>query len=145
VEKYLQNFGGCPVLRGDYQSIRDNTGNLYPAWSELGTPLKLIPLLGGIDENVLYKDQDSHPEISNKYTFRMMAGYLDSQSYLWTDQNRPDGPVEINPQYGFWSWVDRLNASCTLALCPYYPSYELRPQTASHIPDHPSVRRIQFL
>jgi hypothetical protein len=181
VEKYLQNFGGCPVLRSDYQSIRDNTGNLYPAWSKLGTPLKLIPLLGGIDENVLYKDQDgktafekeieyfgtlmqqhpglnviyegkplmlifvgaaqdpatsdnplwfqireflkSHPEISNKYTFRMMAGYLDSQSYLWTNQNRPDGPVEINPHYGFWSWVDRLNASCTLALCPYYPSY----------------------
>jgi hypothetical protein len=181
VEKYLQNFGGCPALRSDYQSIRDNTGNLYPAWSKLGTSLKLIPQLGGIDENVLYKDQDgktafekeidyfgalmqqhpglsviyegkplmlvyvgapqdpaisdnplwyqlrqflkSHPEITRKYTFRMIAGYLDSQSYLWTKQGRPDGPVEINPEFGFWSWVDRLNPSCTLALCPYYPSF----------------------
>jgi len=52
-----------------------------------------------------------------------MAGYLDSQPDLWADQNTPDGPVEINPAFGFWSWVDRLNASCTLALCPYYPSY----------------------
>jgi hypothetical protein len=181
VEKYLQNFGGCPILRSDYQSIRDNTGNLYPAWAKLGTRLKLIPQLGGIDENVLYKDQDgktafekeieyfgalmqqhpglgviyegkplmlvyvgapqdpaisdnplwyqirqflkSHPEITSKYTFRMIAGYLDSQSYLWANQDRPDGPVEINPAFGFWSWVDRLNTSCTLALCPYYPSY----------------------
>jgi hypothetical protein len=181
VEKYLQNSNSCPVLRSDYQSIRDNTGNLYPAWSTLGTRLKLIPLLGGIDQDVLYKDQDgktafekeveyfgaltrqhpnlgvvyegkplmviylgasqdptpadnplwlqirqflkSHPEISGKYTFRMMAGYLDSQADLWTDQNTPDGPVEVNPEFGFWSWVDRLNTSCAFALCPYYPSY----------------------
>jgi hypothetical protein len=26
--------------------IRNNTGNLYPAWSKLGAPVKLIPLLG---------------------------------------------------------------------------------------------------
>jgi hypothetical protein len=65
----------------------------------------------------------SHPEIARQYTFRMMAGYLDSQSYLWASHNSPTGPLEINPEYGFWSWVDRLNTSCTLALCPYYPSY----------------------
>jgi hypothetical protein len=40
------------------QNIRNNTGNLYPAWSGLGTSLKLIPLLGGIDQNVLFKDLD---------------------------------------------------------------------------------------
>jgi hypothetical protein len=181
VEKYLQNSNGCPTLRSDYRNIRDNTGNLYPAWAGLGTRLKLIPLLGGIDQDVLYKDQDgktafekeieyfgalmakhpnlgviyegkplmviylgaaqdpassdnplwfqlreflkSHPQISRNYTFRMMAGYLDSQPTLWADQNTPGGPIEINPEYGFWSWVDRLNAGCTLALCPYYPSY----------------------
>jgi hypothetical protein len=181
VEKYLPNSNDCPVLRSDYQSIRDNTGNLYPAWTKLATRLKLIPLLGGIDQDVLYQDQDgktafekeieyfgalmqqhpnlgvvydgkplmviylgasqdptpaddpvwfqirqfleSHSEIANKYTFRMMAGYLDSQSDLWASQNTPDGPVEINAEYGFWSWVDRLNPSCALALCPYYPSY----------------------
>jgi hypothetical protein len=177
--KYLQNC--TELFRSENQSIRNNTGNLYPAWSKLGTRLKLIPLLGGIDQDVLYKDTDgktalekeleyfgariekhpnlsviyegkpliliylgaaqdptpsdkplwlqirqfleSHPGIADKYTFRMMAGYLDSQSALWADQSSPDGPVKINPEYGFWSWVDRLKPSCTFAPCPYYPSY----------------------
>jgi hypothetical protein len=52
-----------------------------------------------------------------------MAGYLDSQPGLWKNQDTPDAPVEINPAYGFWSWVDRLNVSCTEPLCPYYPSF----------------------
>jgi hypothetical protein len=179
VRKYIPNC--TPSFRTYNQNIRDNTGNLYPAWSGLGTGLKLIPLLGGIDNNVLIKDQDGknafekeveyfgarlheypnlsviyegkplmliflgaaqdpnpadhplwfrleqflqlHPEISDKYTFKLMAGYLDSQPDLWATQGTPDGPVEINPAYGFWSWVDRLNTSCTEPLCPYYPSY----------------------
>jgi hypothetical protein len=188
VEKYLRNSNNCPTLRPDYQTIRDNTGNLYPAWSKLDTPLKLIPLLGGIDQDVLYKDQDgktafekevdyfgalmaqhpnlgviyqgkplmviylsaaqdpttsdnplwfqlrqflkAHPQIANKYTFKMMAGYLDSQPLLGADQNTPDGPIEVDPEFGFWSWVDRLNTTCTLALCPYYPSYN---RTGAHV------------
>jgi hypothetical protein len=178
-QKYLPNC--TELFRSENQSIRDNTGNLYTAWSGLGTRFKLIPMLGGIDQDVLYKDTDGktafekeleyfgarirkhpnlsviyerkplvliylgapqdpipsdhplwlqireflkgHPEIAEKYTFRMMAGYLDSQSDLWASQNIPHGPVEIDSQFGFWSWVDRLNSSCTLALCPYYPSY----------------------
>jgi len=179
VRKYVPNC--TPSFRSYNQNIRDNTGNLYPAWSGLGTGLKLIPLLGGIDNNVLIKDQDGknafekeveyfgarlheypnlsviyegkplmliflgaaqdpnpadhplwfrleqflqgHPEISEKYTFKLMAGYLDSQPDLWATQGTPDGPVEISPAYGFWSWVDRLNTSCTEPACPYYPSY----------------------
>ncbi len=63
-----------------------------------------------------------------------MAGYLDSQPSLWLNQGTPNGPIEINPEYGFWSWVDRLNTSCTLALCPYYPSYnEVHGQTGSRV------------
>ncbi len=170
-----------PSFRVYNQNIRDNTGNLYPAWTKLGTRLKLIPLLGGSDQDVLYKDLDGktafekeieffgsllhkypqrqvvykgkplmliflgaaqdpdradnplwfqlrmflqhHPEIARKYTFRMMAGYLDAQPGLWATQGTPDGPVEINPGYGFWSWVDRLKISCTTPACPYYPSY----------------------
>ena len=182
VQKYLKNFpGSCLLYRSNYQKIRDNTGNLYPAWSKLGTRLKLIPLLGGGDRNVLYEDEDGktafekeieyfgglmekypklqviyggkplmlvalgaaqdpeagdnplwyqiwtflkdHAALSDKYTFRFVAGYLDSQPYLWENQNTPAGPVQVAPQYGFWSWVDRLNTSCTAALCPYYPSY----------------------
>jgi hypothetical protein len=180
VRKFVPNC--TPSFRSYNQTIRDNTGNLYPAWTKLGTPLKLIPLLGGIDENVLFPDIDgknafekeidffgsllqqypdrqvvyegkplmliflgaaqdpnradhplwfkirqflkNHPELARKYTFKMMAGYLDSQPSLWLNQGTPDGPVEINPGYGFWSWVDRLNPSCTVApFCPYYPSY----------------------
>jgi hypothetical protein len=178
-KKYLPYCS--PAFRANNQQIRDNTGNLYPAWTSLGTHLKLIPLLGGIDQDVLFRDLDgktafekeidffgellekyperqviyqgkplmliflgaaqdpiradnplwfqirkflrNHPEIVRQYSFKMMAGYLDSQPSLWLNQGTPDGPVEINPGYGFWSWVDRLNPSCSLSYCPYYPSY----------------------
>jgi hypothetical protein len=179
VEKYVRNCS--PAFRSYNRNIRDNTGNLYPAWSGLGTRLKLIPQLGGIEQNVLIPDEDGknalekeiayfgalmerypernviyegkplmliflgaaqdpnpgghplwfrieeflqrHPEVSQKYTFKLIAGYLDSQPGLWETQGTPTAPVEINPAYGFWSWVDRLNTTCTEALCPYYPSY----------------------
>ncbi len=179
VQKYVHNC--TPSFRKNNRSIRDNTGNLYPAWAGLATRLKLIPMLGGLDSNVLIKDIDGktafekeieyfgarlrrypnlgviyegkplmliflgaaqdpdsadrplwfrleqflqrHPELGKKYTFKFMAGYLDSQPGLWATQGSPTGPIEINPAYGFWSWVDRLNAACTGALCPYYPTY----------------------
>ena len=185
VQKYLENTpGNCPVNRPYFQGIRDNTGNIYPAWQKLGTRLKIIPQVGGIDQDVLYPDLDgktafekeieyfgalmrkypgreviedgkplmlvfvgasqdpvrednplwlqirnflkAHPQIGERYTFRSIAGYLDSQPDLWTAKDQasvPDGPVEIDPNYGFWSWVDRLNPTCTISLCPYYPSY----------------------
>jgi hypothetical protein len=178
-----KHIAGCtPSFRSSMQTIRDNTGNTYPSWTKLGTRLKLIPLLGGSVEDVLYRDTDgktafekeieyfgalmekypdrvvvyegkplmviflgaaqdpdsadnpewfqirkfleAHPEVASKYTFKEMAGYLDSQPYLWEKQGTPTGPVEINPQYGFWSWVDRLNPTCTVQpYCPYFPSY----------------------
>jgi hypothetical protein len=179
IKKYLPDC--TPSFRLQNQTIRNNTGNLFPAWSALDTPLKLIPLLDGADQDALYEDLDgktsfekeieyfgarmreypglsviyegkplmliflgasqdpnpsdnplwlqireflkNHPEISSQYTFRMMAGYLDAQPALWATQGVPTGPVEINPEYGFWSWVDRLNTSCTTRTCPYYPSY----------------------
>ena len=181
VNKFLRNSNNCPTFRHDYQQIRDNTGNLYPEWSKLGTNLKLIPLLGGIDQNVLLRDSDgktsfqkeveyfaglmqeypqrnviyqgkplmvvylgaaqdpdpahnplwlqlrkffkSHPEISGRYTIKMMAGFLDSQPALWQKHGTPRSPVEINALYGFWSWVDRLNPFCKGPLCPYFPTF----------------------
>jgi hypothetical protein len=179
VKKYLQK--DCSETgRSQNQSIRDNTGNLYHAWSELGTRLKLIPLLGGFDEKTLVKDADgktalekeidyfgtrmqkypdrnviyegkpliliytgapqdpntankpmwfqirqflkAHPSINQEYNFKIMAGYLDSQPLLWVSHGQPRGPVQIDPQYGFWSWVDRLNTACTAASCPF-PSF----------------------
>jgi hypothetical protein len=178
-QKYLPNC--TDQFRSENRNILNNTGNLYPAWSSLGTRLKLIPMMGGFDNDVLFKDTDgktafekevdyfgalmrqfpdrnviykgkplmliylsaaqdpnaadnpmwfqlrqfliSHPEIAEKYTFKMMAGYLDSQPDLWVQQGIPTGPVEIKPQYGFWSWVDRLNTTlCGPDLCPF-PTY----------------------
>jgi len=179
-EKYLPYC--TPSFRVYNQTIRDNTGNLYPAWTKLGTRLKLIPQLGAFDQNVLFQDLDAktsfekeiaffgsllqnyperqviyegkplmliffgaaqdpnrsdnpmwfqvknflgrHPELTRKYTFKMIAGYLDSQPLLWATQGIPTGPVELAGQYHFWSWVDRLNPTCTVApFCPYFPSY----------------------
>lgn len=179
VKKYVSNC--TPGFRSSMRTIRDNTGNLYPEWAALNTTIKVIPLVGGIDQNVLYLDLDgktalekeieyfgalmrqypernviyrgkplmliylaagqdpnradnplwyqirkflkAHPEIEAKYTFRMMAGYLESQPRLWKNQGVPTGPVEIDPSYGFWSVVDRLNTTCTAHFCPYYPTY----------------------
>lgn len=181
VKKYVRNC--TPLFRSENRSIRDNDGNIYTAWTALGTRLKVIPLLGGIDNNVLFKDKDGktafekeveyfgsqmeqypnfsliyqgkplmliylgaaqdpnpadhplwfrleqflahHPEIGQKYTFKLIAGYLDSQPALWAMPGPPTGPIEISPAYGFWSVVDRLNPSCTEPLCPYYPTYNL--------------------
>jgi hypothetical protein len=182
IKKYLPNC--TPQFRIQNQTIRNNTGNLYAAWASLNTRLKLVPLLGGIDQDVLYKDVDgktafekeidyfgahmvlypdrnviyqgkplmviylgaaqdpnpadnplwyqirkflqAHPGITGKYTFREMAGYLDSQPALWENPGVPSGPIEINPAYGFWSVVDRLNPTCTVPpYCPYYPTYNL--------------------
>jgi hypothetical protein len=55
VDKYLPNC--TAAFRSSNQTIRYNTGNLYPARNSLATPLKLIPRVGGVDENVLYPDR----------------------------------------------------------------------------------------
>jgi hypothetical protein len=181
IHKYIPYC--VPSFRYSNRIIRDNTGNVYATWNKLGTKLKLIPLLGGSTEDVLYKDIDgktsfekeieyfgalmsanpnlaiiyegkplmlifvgaaqdpsiadnpewfqirqflqAHPEIQSNYTFREMAGYLDSQPYLWATGVTNTGPEEIGPLYGFWSWVDRENTTCTLPpYCPYFPTYD---------------------
>jgi hypothetical protein len=181
VKKYVKNC--TRLFRSENRNIRDNDGNIYTSWTALGTRLKIIPLLGGIDGNVLIKDRDgktafekeveyfgahmqqnpnlsviyegkplmliylgaaqdpnqqdnplwfrlekfvtSHPEIGEKYTFKLVAGYLDSQPLLWETQGTPTDPIEINPAYGFWSVGDRLNPTCAEPLCPYYPTYNV--------------------
>src|SRR5580658_1542104 len=66
-KKYLPYC--TPSFRVYNQNIRDNTGNLYPAWTELGTRLKLIPLLGGFDQDVLYKDLDGKTAFQKEIEF----------------------------------------------------------------------------
>jgi hypothetical protein len=78
-----------------------------------GKPLILVFLGAGQDpnrsDNPLWFQVENflsaHPEITTQYTFKLMAGYLDSQPDLWANQGAATGPVEINPSYGFWSWV----------------------------------------
>jgi hypothetical protein len=182
IQKYLSYC--TPAFRLQNETIRNNTGNTYPAWNALGTRLKLVPLLGGSMEDVLYLDIDGktsfekeidyfgsliaqypnlaviykgkplmlifvgaaqdpdqadnpewfqvrkflskHPEVGQKYTFREMAGYLDSQPYLWAPGVSNTGPEQIDPRYGFWSWVDRMNPNCnTPPYCPYFPTYNV--------------------
>ena len=61
--------------------------------------------------------------LDRHYTFRLIAGYLDSQPAFWANPNEtPDGPIEIAPRYGFWSVVDRLNF-WGAPPAPYYPTY----------------------
>jgi hypothetical protein len=63
-KRYLSNC--TPAFRLGNQIIRNNTGNTYPAWSQLGTRLKLITLLGGVDQDVLYKDIDGKTAFQKK-------------------------------------------------------------------------------
>ena len=61
--------------------------------------------------------------LDRRYTFRLIAGYLDSQPAFWDHPNAtPDGPIEISPRYGFWSVVDRINF-WGAPPAPYYPTY----------------------
>ncbi|HEY1428627.1 MAG TPA: hypothetical protein VGF18_03575, partial [Candidatus Tumulicola sp.] len=166
-----------PAFRFMNRVIRNNTGNLYPAWSKLGSPLKLVPLLGcqtwrdlrkgpggksGFQKEIDYfgRRMQRYPQLNvvyaghplmlvyvgtpvdpaildgarnvlhqsgadTRYTFRIVGGYLDAQPSFWADPNRhPNGPTQIAPRYGFWSWVDRYKPSFS-----YYPTYSTIPGT----------------
>jgi hypothetical protein len=69
-----------PQFRAQQLSIRDNTGNLYPAWTALKTPLKIIPMLGGFDQYAVTQDRrDTRHrtalEKEAEYFGRLMAEY----------------------------------------------------------------------
>ncbi len=169
------------LFREQNRQILKNTGNLYPAWTKLRTPLKLVPLLGcqtpldlavgsdgktGMQKEVEYfgRLMTEYPQLSvvylghplmmlyvgtpvdtsivarakdvlhtsgldAKYTIRITGGYLDSQSTFWKNPNQaPDGPIEIAPQYDFWSVVDRYKPEFAL-----YPTYNVVPGTQRRV------------
>jgi len=63
--------------------------------------------------------------LDERYTFRLVGGFLDSQPSFWAHPHRtPTGPIEIAPRYDFWSVVDRLNFWGAPPV-PYYPTYSL--------------------
>jgi hypothetical protein len=62
--------------------------------------------------------------LDRRYTFKLIAGYLDSQPSFWAQPSaRPDGPIEIAPRYGFWSVIDRINF-WGAPPAPYYPTFD---------------------
>ncbi|HEY3674452.1 MAG TPA: hypothetical protein VGK84_00510 [Candidatus Tumulicola sp.] len=64
-------------FRESNRIIRDNTGNLYPAWSKLRSPVKLIPLLGCLSSLDLHKGLDGKSGFQKEieYFGRLMKQY----------------------------------------------------------------------
>ncbi len=54
----VQHVCPSPGFRAQNLRIRDNSVQLYTAWSHLPTRLKIIPLLGGFDPDALTPDKD---------------------------------------------------------------------------------------
>lgn len=71
-------------FRKSNRVIRDNTGNLYPAWSKLRSPIKLIPLLGCLSRLDLHKGRDGKSGFQKEieYFGRLMEQYPElSETY----------------------------------------------------------------
>jgi len=64
------------AFRQSNRSIQSNTANLYPAWTALGTPLKIIPLLGCQTQLDLNKGADGKSGFQKEIEF---FGRLDSR------------------------------------------------------------------
>ncbi len=64
-------------FRESNRVIRDNTANLYPAWSKLQSPIKLIPLLGCLSRLDLHKGLDGRSGFQKEieYFSRLMKQY----------------------------------------------------------------------
>jgi hypothetical protein len=74
----------CPnrLFHAELLAIRNNDGNLYGAWTHLGTRLKIVPLLGGFGADALTPDEQDprHRSALEKevdYFGGLMAAYPD--------------------------------------------------------------------
>jgi len=87
----------------------------------LGHPLMLLYIGTPVDTGLLARAKAVlHASgLDAKYTIRINAGYLDSQSTFWANPDQqPTGPIQIAPRFDFWSWVDRYKQA--YALDPTY-------------------------
>jgi hypothetical protein len=106
-----------PQHRSALQKEADDFGALiqhFPNLSVLylGKPMMLVYLGTPVDPSRVTQIRDMlrTSGLDQRYTFRLIAGYLDSQPAFWANPNEvPTAPIRIAPQYGFWSVVDRLN------------------------------------
>ncbi len=87
-----------------------------------GKPLLLVYLGAaqnpGDPNSILNKALTAVEGWQDRFTIRLMAGFIDSQPYLWRTPSGIAGLHETNPQYRLWTWIDRLNPSHNLL-----PSY----------------------
>jgi len=69
---------------------------------------------------------------TKQFTFKVMGGYFDAQWPYWANPNEtPTAPVQMNPKYPFWSWVDRLLPAPPYGYFPTYVSVRSRFQPLS--------------
>jgi len=62
-----------------FQAIKSSTANLYPAFTQLGTPLKIVPLVGGGDPAYFDLDSNGKTPIEEEldYFSALIAQYTD--------------------------------------------------------------------
>jgi hypothetical protein len=90
-----------------------------------GKPLMLVYLGTPIDTKRVEAIRAllSQSGLDERYTLKLIGGYLDSQPQFWADPDEtPTGPIKIAPRFGFWSIVDRLNF-WGAPPHPYYPTF----------------------
>ena len=98
----------------------------YPDLSVIyqGKPLLLVYLGAGQNpsdpKSVYNQAQTAIQKWQNRFTIRMMAGLIDSQSFLWNKAWGVGGIREVNPTYQIWTWIDRYNPRYNLL-----PSYTM--------------------
>ncbi len=98
-------------IDGYYQKVLQ-----YPNLSVIyqGKPLLLVYLGAaqnpGDPNSVLNNALAATQAWQDRFTVRLMAGFIESQPYLWSSTSGGiAGLHEINPAYKLWTWIDRLN------------------------------------
>jgi hypothetical protein len=124
-----------PAGKSGFQKAIEYFGGLmgrYPGLSVVygGHPLMLVYLGTPASPRIIQRCRAviGMHAFAQRYTFRFLTGYLDSQWPFWkTPSQHPDGPIEIAPRYGFWSWVDRYKPAYGI-----YPTYSTVPGNPTH-------------
>jgi len=95
----------------------------YPDLSVIyhGKPLLLVFVGASVntsDPNSVYNQaQTAIQKWQDRFTIRLMAGFIDSQTLLW-DKLGIGNTREVDPRYQTWTWIDRYNP--TFNLMPSY-------------------------
>lgn len=87
----------------------------YPDLSVIyeGKPLLLVFLSAAqapaVVNSILNQAHTATQKWQDRFTIRLMAGFIDSQPVLWDKALGIGGAREVNPAYQLWTWIDRYN------------------------------------